>query len=99
MIYQKTLKITNKAILKIDQMNVTNVLTTDYNRLDTWYRGKNKAISKPIFFQFPLSKYVLDFTRLRRAYLPKAISYHPEGCLGDAHPAGKKDHLTNVVIC
>ncbi len=48
---QKTLKMTNKAILKIDQMNVTKVLTSDYNRLDTWYRRKNKAISKPICFE------------------------------------------------
>ncbi len=46
--FQKTLIIPNKANLKIDQMNVTNVLTSDYNRLDTWYRGKNKANSKPI---------------------------------------------------
>ncbi len=38
----------NKANLKIDQMNVTNVLTSDYNRMDTWCRGKNKANSKPI---------------------------------------------------
>ena len=53
---------TNKAILrqsstkkfgagKIDQMNVTKVLTTDYNRMDTWYHGKNKAISNPICFE------------------------------------------------
>jgi hypothetical protein len=48
MSFQKTLIITNKAILKIDHMNVTISLTNDYNRLDTWYRGKNKAISNPI---------------------------------------------------
>ena len=48
MSFQKTLKIPNKANLKIDYMNVTNVLTTDYNRVDTWYRGKNKANSNPI---------------------------------------------------
>ncbi len=51
MSYQKALKITNKAILKIDQMRVTISLTNDYNRLDTWYRGKNKAISKPFCFE------------------------------------------------
>ncbi len=50
MTHQKTLKITNKAILKIDQMNVTIVLTNDYNRMDTWYRGKNKPISKPFCY-------------------------------------------------
>ncbi len=45
---QKTLNIPNKANLKMTQMFVTKVLTTDYNRMDTWYRGKNKANSKPI---------------------------------------------------
>ncbi len=50
MMYQKTLKIPNKANLKMTQMNVTKELTTDYNRMDTWCRGKNKANSKPICF-------------------------------------------------
>ncbi len=45
---QKTLNIPNKANLKIDPMTITNVLTIDYNRMDTWYRGKNKAKTKPI---------------------------------------------------
>ncbi len=48
MSFQKTLKIPNKANLKIEPMNVTEVLTIDYNRMDTWYRGKNKANSNPI---------------------------------------------------
>ena len=38
----------NKANWKIDQMTITKVLTTDYNRVDTWYRGNNKANTKPI---------------------------------------------------
>jgi hypothetical protein len=38
----------NKANWKIGPMNVTKVLTTDYNRIDTWYRGKNKAKTNPI---------------------------------------------------
>ncbi len=32
MSYQKTLKITNKAILKTNQMNATNVLINDYDK-------------------------------------------------------------------
>ena len=71
MSFQKTLKMTNKAILrqsstkkfgagKIDQMSVTNVLTNDYNRLDTWYREKNKAISKP-FCSIKPQKSAFDF--------------------------------------
>ncbi len=51
MTHQKTLKMTNKAILKINQMIVTNALTKDYNRVDTWYRRKNKPISKPFCFE------------------------------------------------
>jgi hypothetical protein len=39
----------NKANWKIDPMNVTNVLTTDYNRKDTWCRGKNKPKTKPFY--------------------------------------------------
>ncbi len=35
MTHQKTLKIPNKANLKNIEMNVTKVLTTDYNRKDT----------------------------------------------------------------
>ncbi len=44
---QKTLNIPNKANWKIDPMTITKVLTTDYNRKDTWCRGKNKAKTKP----------------------------------------------------
>jgi len=52
MMYHLTKKIPNKANLKIDLMNVTKVLTTDYNRMDTWWRGKNKPNSKPIKANF-----------------------------------------------
>ncbi len=37
----------NKANLKIDPMNVTKVLTTDYNSWTLGIRGKNKAKTKP----------------------------------------------------
>ncbi len=48
MMYQKTLNIPNKANLKNDQMNVTKVLTTDYNRRTLGIRGKNEPKTKPI---------------------------------------------------
>ena len=37
----------NKANWKIDQMTLTKVLTTDYNRRTLGIRGKNKAKTKP----------------------------------------------------
>ena len=59
MSYQKTLKIPNKANLKIDLMSVTKVLTTDYNRMDTWCRGKNKANSNPIFWLLEMMLFII----------------------------------------
>ena len=49
---QKTLKIPNKANLKMTQMNVTKVLTTDYNSWTLGIVGK----TKPIQTQFALSR-------------------------------------------
>jgi hypothetical protein len=40
----------NKANWKIDPMNITKVLTTDYNSWTLGIRGKNKAKTKPICF-------------------------------------------------
>ena len=47
-LFKNNKKYQTKPISKLTQMNVTKTLTTDYNRMDTWYRGKNKANSKPI---------------------------------------------------
>ena len=38
----------NKANFRKSQMNVINVLTKDYDKMDTWWSGKNKANSNPI---------------------------------------------------
>ncbi len=44
----------NKANWKIDPMTITKVLTTDYNRKDTWCRGKNEPKTKPNKANFAL---------------------------------------------
>jgi len=44
--------LTNKANFRKSQMNVSNVLTMNYDKMDTWSSGKNKANSKPIQTQF-----------------------------------------------
>ena len=33
-------------------MNVSKVLAMDYDKMDTWWGGKNKAKTKPIQTQF-----------------------------------------------
>jgi len=40
--------LTNKANFQKSQMNVSNLLIREYEQMDTWSRGKNKANSKPI---------------------------------------------------
>jgi hypothetical protein len=42
----------NKANFKKVKLNVTKVLTKDYDQLDTWSSGKNKPNSNPIQTQF-----------------------------------------------
>jgi hypothetical protein len=37
----------NEPNWKFALMNITNVLTTDYNRVDTWCRGKNEPKTNP----------------------------------------------------
>ena len=49
---QNHLFLTNKANFRKSQMNVTDLLTMDYDKMDTWSSGKNKANSKPIQSQF-----------------------------------------------
>jgi len=43
---------TNKANFQKSQMNVSNLLIREYEQMDTWSRGKNKANSKPIQSQY-----------------------------------------------
>ena len=38
----------NKANFRKSQMNVTDLITREYEEMDTWSRGKNKAKTKPI---------------------------------------------------
>ena len=42
----------NKANFKKSQVNLTNAITREYEQMDTWSRGKNKAKTKPIQTQF-----------------------------------------------
>ncbi len=42
----------NKAKFRKSQMNVTKVLTKDYEKKDTWSSGKNKPNSNPIQTQY-----------------------------------------------
>jgi hypothetical protein len=42
----------NKAHFRKSQMNVTKVLTTDYDQMDTWSIRKNKPNSNPIQTQY-----------------------------------------------
>jgi len=44
--------LTNKANFRKSQMNVTCLLTREYEKKDTWWSGKNKANSNPIQSQF-----------------------------------------------
>jgi len=44
--------LTNKANFQKSQINVNNVLTREYEQMDTWSNGKNKAKTKPIQTQF-----------------------------------------------
>jgi len=40
--------LTNKANFRKSQMNVNDLLTMNYGKMDTWSIGKNKANSNPI---------------------------------------------------
>ena len=42
----------NKANFRKSQMNVNKVLTKNYEQMDTWSSGKNKANTKPIQTQY-----------------------------------------------
>jgi hypothetical protein len=42
----------NKANFRKSQMNVSKVLTMDYEKMGTWLSGKNKAKTNPIQTQF-----------------------------------------------
>ncbi|MHC4259282.1 MAG: hypothetical protein ACYSTF_02540 [Planctomycetota bacterium] len=43
---------TNKPNFRKSQMNVSDYITTDYDKMDTWSIRKNKPNSKPIQTQF-----------------------------------------------
>jgi hypothetical protein len=45
-------KMQNKANFQKSQINVSDLLTMNYVKMDTWSSGKNKANSKPIQSQF-----------------------------------------------
>ena len=61
----------NKPNLKIGPMTITNALTNNYNRKDTWYRGKNE----------PKTNSICPFkTEAVLAFLPQnAIMYVSKG--------------------
>jgi len=40
--------LTNKANFRKSQMNIKPVITREYDKMDTWSSGKNKAKTKPI---------------------------------------------------
>ena len=42
----------NKANFQKSQLNLTNFITRDYEQMDTWSIGKNKAKTKPIQSQY-----------------------------------------------
>jgi hypothetical protein len=42
----------NKPNFRKSQMNLTDLLTREYEKKDTWWSGKNKANSNPIQSQF-----------------------------------------------
>jgi hypothetical protein len=44
--------LTNKANFRKSQMNVSNLITRNYDKMDTWSGGKNKANTKPIQSQY-----------------------------------------------
>jgi len=44
--------LTNKPNFQKSQMNVTYLLTRDYEKKDTWWSGKNKPNSNPIQTQY-----------------------------------------------
>jgi hypothetical protein len=46
----------NKPNFRKSQMNVNKVITTDYEKLDTWSSGKNKPNSNPIQTQLEHNK-------------------------------------------
>ena len=45
-------KMQNKANFQKSQINVSDLLTMNYVKMDTWSSGKNKANSKPIQTQY-----------------------------------------------
>jgi hypothetical protein len=67
----------NKANFRKSQMNVTDLLTRYYIKMDTWWSGKNKPNSNPIQTQSNPIK--AQKMQKQTQYKPKTnpISYNP----------------------
>jgi hypothetical protein len=76
--------LTNKANFRKSQVNVTNLLTMNYGKMDTWSNEKNKANSKPKQTQ----------------YKPKTKPIYPVVASGEAgsKPIPEKAKI-NVTYC
>jgi len=75
---------TNKPNFRKSQMNVTNLLTREYDKMDTWSSGKNKPNSNPIQSQYkPKQTQCLPATPFGRACPPSVWRHKGKKiCLG-----------------
>jgi hypothetical protein len=62
----------NKANFRKSQMNVSDFITRDYDKMDTWSSGKNKANSNPIQTQFKANT-----KPIQTQYKPKQTQTNP----------------------
>jgi len=62
--------LTNKANFRKSQMNVTDLLTMDYEKKDTWSGGKNKPKTNPI-----QSQYKPNTNPIQSQYKPKQSQF------------------------
>jgi hypothetical protein len=77
----------NKANFQKVKLNVNNVLTRDYDQMDTWSIGKSKPNSNPIQSQNkPNTK------PIQTQFKPKQTQFY-------TNPAAKKFHLMLVFGC
>jgi hypothetical protein len=64
----------NKANFQKVKLNVTKVLTKDYDRMDTWSSGKNKPNSNPI--QTQTNPIKANKTPKQTQFKPKQTQFH-----------------------
>ena len=67
----------NKANFLESQMNVTSLITVDYENKSNWTLGENKPETKPIQTQYelnPPARYAIRNTRYERQTQSKPIS-------------------------